>query len=197
MPIVLLFPQVCVGWGNKHDTFHRLLEHFLVPTLLKCRIDLCFAVSCNYFYVLGFFFVCSFNVYKVWPLLGQLIWPSVISIYLLHLRVTLSKQAVTVFAELESSLWKVFHLFSSFCQVCLQVLLALSLVFCTFWDGHWLFLSPHVSWEDENILSNFISKLASFYFYLKKSVGPSLLSLHNYSLPPCTYSFPALIHLPT
>lgn len=37
---------------------------FLVPTLLKCQIDLCFAVSCNYFYVLGFF-VCSFNMYKV------------------------------------------------------------------------------------------------------------------------------------
>lgn len=28
---------------------------FLVPALVKCQIDLCFAVSCNYFYVLGFF----------------------------------------------------------------------------------------------------------------------------------------------
>lgn len=85
--IALPFPQVCVGWGNKHR-IHSVdyWNDFLVPTLFKCQMDLCSAVVS---YILGFC-VFLFTLCTTWPLLGLLIWPSVISIYLLHLRVIFS-----------------------------------------------------------------------------------------------------------
>lgn len=132
----------CLGYWND----------FLVPTLFKCQVDLCCAVSCNYSYILGF---CLFSMYKVWLLLGQLIWPSVISIYKLHLRFSLNKK--TYSCRIGIYLKNLYTLFRTLRPFCWYFGFIISFLCFRRWSlTFWI----HVSWEDQSSIT--IGKLASF-----------------------------------